>query len=104
MNNLKKYIDFNNYEKERINYPILKDCPQQFIDFLKNENVYEKFIDNLLKVSNHWKKNIWRTSIFCDINKVDYIFSGFKWSKTDDRYDFWKNINNKWKEIIYKNE
>jgi hypothetical protein len=102
MNNLKKYIDFNNYEKERTDYSILKNCSQRFINFLKKENIYEKFVDYLLKVDNDWKKDVWKTDIFCNVNEVDYIMISFNWSKTNEGDNFWMSINDKWLLLFHK--
>jgi hypothetical protein len=100
---LKKYIDFDNYEKENSNFLVLKDCPQDFINFLKNKNIYEKFINNLLSFNNQQKKENWKQCKFCkDVDKFFYILSSFYWHETEEGSDFWEDINNKWRKLIGK--
>jgi hypothetical protein len=97
---LKKYINFNNYEEDSSNFFIPKDCPQDFINFLKNENIYEKFINNLLNNNNQWK---WNFSKYCkDIKKQYYLSSSFRWYKTEEGDKFWRDINDKWRNLISK--
>jgi hypothetical protein len=91
---IKNFIDFNDFETEK-DRKILSNCSEKFINFLKSEKVYEKFIKNLLEISDGWKEN-WITDDLCDNNERDYILSAFYWDHSDEGQSFWDKINNKW--------
>lgn len=69
-----------------------------FFSFLKENNVYLK-----------WKKNIGDIGIYISGmwdarrhmgNCVNYSFC---WDDTPEHYDFWRKINDNWKNFYYKN-
>jgi hypothetical protein len=103
MNYIKKYINFNNYEEEKefIIDPLLRNCPDKFIKFLKKENVYDKFVKNLNITG--WKNNVWLDQYhYCNGKILDeYISKSFRWSSTIEGHKFWYLVEEKWHNIIY---
>ena len=70
---------------------------QQFIHFLKDNNVYEEFMYNF----EH--KKIDRTSFRQYINfthSFDYIFRSFPWHKTKGGIKLWRTLSNQWIEKL----
>ena len=63
-----------------------------FIEFLKKEGVYDKFLENL-------RENI---TLLQGDPKDAYIMRAFVWSSTPEGETFWNNINTKWRNILNK--
>ncbi|MCK9477274.1 MAG: hypothetical protein M0R46_15260 [Candidatus Muirbacterium halophilum] len=72
-----------------------------FIQFLKDNSIY----DNYMKA---YKEQNYRSNIIEDLLSTHdgvYLIHLFSWGKTNNGYDFWSIINNKWllqKENYYK--
>ena len=72
---------------------------QELKDFLKQEGVYESFLENVEQDIN------WRE--VDEIRSIDNIGEAFTWRETERKgegYDYWKNINNKWCNYKEENE
>lgn len=73
--------------------PFGKTIQQQFIEFLKKEEVIERYKRNWL---------------FCDWYEYEqpikkrglYVLRGFLWASSPEGHDFWSEINNKWLEYM----
>jgi len=100
--NLSESINFNDWEDEEINEEdnsLLTN--KDFVKFLKDNGVYDKFIHNCkIAVTNSLNfVKTWKTiETFCiDIIKYRYIRDSFDWRKTKEGYNFWSKINEKWR-------
>ena len=79
---------------------------QQFIHFLKQNNIYEQYIDNFdLEYSVTWDK-CWEKTLKNFFEKMppdQFINYSFNWAKTKEGSYFWADIDIKWrKELIRK--
>ena len=71
---------------------------QLFIRFLKPHNIYHLFIYNIKNRGNiGWCYDIKSISIYKPYYFVD---DAFKWSDTKEGFDFWSDINIKWRDIL----
>ena len=72
----------------------------EFIRFLKNENIYIKFLRNFEKRDN-WNshfKNMDDVFYSCAKHSVkNVIDKSFRWSDTLEGFSFWSDKNNKFK-------
>ena len=68
-----------------------------FIEFLKKEGVFEKYLANAKSVSN----NVEDLKRFLkDFNICDYPFLGFSWRDSEEGFDFWNGIAEKWNNYV----
>ena len=86
------YFDLNkkrNCDRRKIN--------KLFIKFLHQNNVYLPFMYNFISTpiseqnTYHSKK--------CDAES--YMLKAFTWSPTHQGYNFWSELNKKWKKIVF---
>lgn len=71
---------------------------QLFIIFLKQNNIYHLFVYNMKnRVNIRWCYDIKTMSIYSPYCFVD---DAFKWVNTNEGYNFWHNINTKWRNIL----
>jgi hypothetical protein len=73
-----------------------EDIRDIFINFLKENNAYEKFDVNLKRKN----KNIW--TLFHKEYPMDYIGRGFDWDPTQEGSKYWRDLHYKWSEILKK--
>lgn len=83
---------------------------QQFINFLKKNNVYDKYTYNFNKhdvndfmIDICYLRGIYKiTSISClfEYTVVDMILEAFKWNQTTEGECFWLKIHKKWLDFI----
>ena len=75
---------------------------KKFFRFLKEEGVYQLYIDNLYKNHPTTDLDFWNfglNAIFIEKEKcAEAINSAFCWSDTIQGHDFWSKLNNKWKD------
>ena len=103
-----------------LNEKLIKRALQLFIRFLKEENIIGVFNRNFSKfLKQHYmekyvKYNNAYNSYLLDIAKrncyledenihrlfLDYAMT---WGKTEKGFDFWQNVNRKWKEYFSNN-
>lgn len=68
---------------------------QQFINFLKKNNVYNKYMKNFYKGS-HFMSGFDTVEELFEFN-IDAMFAeGFNWAYTSDGHYFWGEIHTKW--------
>lgn len=73
------------------------------IKFLKDNNCYDKFINNIIK--SDWNKNVINED--CAIAYIaqadydDFINDAFSWYASQESGDYWANINDKL--LMYEN-
>ena len=64
-------------------------------EFLHNEKIYDKFINNFEKHTG--------TKYNKRKHNIDDIYSSFDWETTDEGMDFWIKINKKWEAFKKEN-
>lgn len=81
-----------------------------FIRFLKKENYLDKYMKNLNskngRALRYW---YYQNDDICNFINLDLDFCGgynllnraFRWNETEEGHSFWKNLNDKWKNILY---
>ena len=104
LKHLREYIDFDNYDIDETYDSPLTD--KEFVIFLKDNNIYDKFIDNLyrdIEKGGKYYGQLWHSvETFCDeISNIGegrplYIVSAFVWDKTPEKFDFWKHWHYRW--------
>lgn len=69
---------------------------EKFIEFLKRENVYERFVENF----SLYRKGYTMEAFFKanEEDPQDFVSSAFIWVKDDIL--FWDNIDQKWQEEL----
>ena len=79
---------------------LLRQLPNAFVEFMKQEKVWEKYKDN---VYDHAKE------VGADVLLKVILDSGihtlnvsFRWKETKEGFEFWKNVYDKW--LTYNNE
>ena len=101
---LREYIDFSDIDTDET----VEDSPltnEEFVKFLRTNNIYRRFMDNLYKAvkEKKWGYGRYWYSIetFCDdMNARRYIARSFIWNESPEGNDFWKYYNNEWKEQL----
>ena len=96
LKHLRENINFDDYETdETIDSPL---TDKDFVEFLKTNNIHDRFVTNLEKEANHR----WNISTFCDDigNRYDYISGGIYWSNTPEGHSFWSKYNNLWRRWV----
>lgn len=73
-----------------------EEIKQEFFEFLKENNCYELFIENLKKNGEDFEKWIYYN------NYMYFIIYAFQWIFTKQGYLFWNKIHNKWLKKIKK--
>ena len=90
-------IDFEDWDEIEINEEddILTD--EDFVKFLKNNNVYDNFIKNLNNADANFK-HYWKDiNNFCEnVVKTHYLFNSFNWANSPEGDLFWRNLNSVW--------
>ena len=93
---------------------------QLFIRFLKEEEIIEVFKRNYLMYLKHYNKdryvkyNSSYNSYLLDIahrnyhleeERIYHLFldNAMEWSKTEQGFHFWANVNSKWEEYFFNN-
>ena len=74
---------------------------QLFIRFLKENNAYHLFLYNICNRKENSK--LYNLYDFKSINNVlalNFLANPFIWHNTKQGYDFWYNINAKWRDIL----
>jgi hypothetical protein len=89
-------IDWNDWiEEEEEEIDILTD--EKFVNFLEENNAYDKFIYNIKYIS-YLDFECLKT--YCnDTIKHNYLYYSFNWAKTSEGFDFWEKLNIKWLKI-----
>jgi len=94
---LKERVDFNDYDIDETESPLT--C-KNFVKFLKDNNIYDKFIYYLQQDINMRKKISYpyiEINNFCDeVNVYQYIKTAFLWRSTPEGYDFWNYWDDRW--------
>ena len=73
---------------------LLRQLPNDFIEFMKQEKVWEKYKDN---VYDHAKEVSADVLLKVILNADIHILNvSFVWKETKEGFEFWKNVYDKW--------
>ena len=81
---------------------------KEFVDFLVNNDIYDKFINNLhmeVSASYHsfYRKDWMSIETFCDdLRWYDYVEFAFVWVDSPEGKDFWNNVHQLWMKDMKK--
>lgn len=103
----KCYIpEYNNpfVTSDNIEWKYCKPLPKQisFVQFLKDNNAYEKYMHNV-KIENQRWENINNYIQLDDLKKKPqntWLFGAFSWSRQNEGTTFWDRLSDKW-ELLY---
>ena len=80
----------------------IKNKRKIFIRFLKENNVYKNFINNVEGKYGFYKRFDELLFFATQGIYLNEVKGGFRWDKTKEGWKFWDNINNKWRDYYYK--
>lgn len=86
---------FAKFELHKIN--LIK---QLFINFLKKNKAYEKFLNNFNKL-NYEEKNKFKKAFYRSPEAL--VVLAFRWDETDEKYKYWYKLHTKWEIYIQRN-
>jgi len=96
------------YETQITNYKYCKSLSKavSFIQFLKDNNAYEKYMENSKIENQRWSVigHYIKPNKIKETSKYKWIFGAFSWFNTKEREDFWEDLNNKWITICDDNK
>ena len=79
---------------------LLRQLPNDFIEFMKQEKVWEKYKDNVYDHAKEVSADVLLKVILnADIHTLNV---SFVWKETKEGFEFWKNVYDKW--LTYNNE
>jgi hypothetical protein len=86
----KDYLDFEGYE--------------DFMKYLENKGVLDKFIKNFNMARYHWRKDRWvgykdgytLKDYLDNTMKDDYLMDCFQWASTPEGFGYWAGIEIDW--------
>ena len=71
---------------------------QLFLRFLKHHNIYYLFLYNIK--NRHYVAWCYDIKSLSTYKPYCFVDDAFKWSDTKEGFDFWSNINIKWRNIL----
>ena len=76
---------------------------QQFIRFLKQNNVYEQYIYNFNN-GKYYRERFFngKTPFLSEDSPYGYITNAFSWGFTKEGTNFWLMITTKWDRIVWQ--
>lgn len=77
---------------------------QNFIDFLKDMNSYEKYKENIEKFHNLTIEDIWDKIVSGEYKTKNLIDAFFTWKHTPQGHTFWEAVNEAWDTLVEKDE
>lgn len=73
---------------------LLRQLPNDFIEFMKQEKVWEKYKDNVYDNAKEVSADVLLKVI---LNTDIHILNvSFVWKETKEGFEFWKNVYDKW--------
>jgi len=90
-----------------IEWKYCKPIPKEmsFIQFLKDNSVYDRYIHNIKIENQRWAEidNYIETDKLKKENPSNWLFSSFNWLLQKEDIKFWNILNKKWLKIIEQN-
>lgn len=85
-------------KKQKARRQILFNMPYSLLTFLIKEKVLDSFLDNTSKyiIIHSMNLSCFYTKLRNPCTAIEYAFA---WHCTEEGYDFWKRLNNKYKSI-----
>ena len=71
-----------------------------FIEFLKDNGIYDKFF-NLVTIHCNKPKKVFLKE-YCTATIASCIFNFIPWSLTREGFDYWYNMQQKWRKHLFK--
>ena len=83
-----------------------------FTKFLKEQNAYDQFfnnvnidfirraLDNTFDITGNTKQEL----VFDNLLPIGFVMDAFHWQDTEERHEYWSNINSQWEIIVYSDE
>lgn len=83
-----------------------------FTKFLKEQNVYDKFFNNVnidfirralnntLDITGNTKQEL----VFNNLLPIGFVMDAFHWEETEEMHNFWSDINSEWEKIVHDEE
>lgn len=75
---------------------------QQFIHFLKQNNVYEQFLTNFDKRESFRNFIYPKSKYLSEVEPLDFLNRAFTWCYTKEGHDFWYYLSIEWKDFYSK--
>ena len=66
---------------------------ERFIEFLKNQGVYEKFLDNF---NGQNATLTFEDFLNTQTDPQEYVYWGFVWDETNEGREYWENLDDEW--------
>ena len=117
---MKRTLENKKYTEKMIDEKLIKRALQLFIRFLKEEKLLVTFNRNVsqflkkdsltkyIKYNNSYSKYVFDfvAKTYCfhveDICRI-FLDYAMEWDNTEDGFEFWSNVNKKWKEYLFNN-
>ena len=84
----------------------------KFTKFLKEQDAYDRFFNNVnidfirralndaFDITGKTKQEL----VFDNLLPIGFVMDAFHWEETEERHDFWSDINSAWEKIVYNEE
>jgi hypothetical protein len=96
MKYIKEYKDIEwEFDEEETNVPDEFEGHEDFYNFLVNNDILDKWINNFEKAVT-WRNKEEIHDFLNIIDKSYYFDLAFFWKDTEEGHDFWNKINKKW--------
>lgn len=77
---------------------------QQFIKFLKQNNVYEQYMHNFIKREEKRNKLCPKNQFFSKTEPEEYINKAFRYDLTKEGWLYWFKLSVEWRRYYIKND
>ena len=74
----------------------MNTAKQLFIQFLKENNIYEQYMYNFNKREESRNKAYPKNQFFSKVRREQYINYAFTWSITPEGWSYWNKFHEKW--------
>jgi hypothetical protein len=87
------------WKKIRNNYSVCAPDPVSFVDFLKETNCFEKYLNNCKTENQRWSNPQSYYDSISNIKKFspkNWIIDAFNWEYSEQGHEYWHSIDNEW--------
>lgn len=90
-------------EQQKVRRQILFNMSYLLLTFLIKEKVLSSYLNNISEYTYHW--NIYLESVYKNLKDPSIAFEyAFSWKYTKEGYNFWKELNDKYKNTWEMND
>ena len=90
-------------EQQKVRRQILFNMPYLLLTFLIKEKVLSSYLNYISEYTYHW--NIYLESVYKNLKDPSIAFEyAFSWRYTKEGHDFWKELNDKYKNTWEMND